>query len=66
MIKVIVLGKIKEQYLKDLIDDYKKRIEKYTKFSIIELLDYKDTEVSTCLLKEKQLILQRVYQSKKN
>ena len=60
MIKVIVLGKIKEQYLKDLIDDYKKRIEKYTKFSIIELLDYKDTEVSTCLLKEKQLILKQI------
>ena len=60
MIKVVVLGKIKEQYLKDLIDDYKKRIEKYTKFSIIELLDYKDTEVSTCLLKEKQLILKQI------
>ena len=60
MIKVIVLGKIKEQYLKDLIEDYKKRIEKYTKFSIIELLDYKDTEVSTCLLKEKQLILKQI------
>lgn len=60
MIKVIVLGKIKEQYLKDLIDDYKKRIEKYTKFSIIELLDYKDTEVSICLLKEKQLILKQI------
>ena len=60
MIKVIVLGKIKEQYLKDLIDDYKKRIEKYTKFSIIELLDYKDTEDSTCLLKEKQLILKQI------
>ena len=60
MIKVIVLGKIKEQYLKDLIDDYKKRIEKHTKFSIIELLDYKDTEVSTCLLKEKQLILKQI------
>ena len=26
MIKVIVLGKIKEQYLKDLIDDYKKSV----------------------------------------
>ena len=32
MIKIICLGKIKEQYLNNLIDDYKKRILKYHKF----------------------------------
>ena len=37
MINIICLGKIKEKYLVDLIDDYKKRIEKYHKKNIIEL-----------------------------
>ena len=39
MIKIICIGKIKENYLNDLIDDYKKRISKYTKLEIIELKD---------------------------
>lgn len=44
MIKIICLGKIKEQYLIDLIDDYKKRINKYHKLEIIELKDSNDLE----------------------
>lgn len=43
MIKIIVIGKIKEKYLTDAINDYKKRLSKYTKLEIIEL---KDTEPS--------------------
>ena len=39
MITIICVGKIKEKYLKDLIDDYSKRINKYHKLSIIELKD---------------------------
>ena len=39
MIKIISVGKIKEQYLKDGIDEYLKRISKYTKIEIIELKD---------------------------
>ena len=39
MIKVIALGKIKEKYLQDLINDYLKRINKYHKLEIIELKD---------------------------
>ena len=39
MIKIICLGKIKEDYLNDLISDYQKRISKYHKLSIIELKD---------------------------
>ena len=42
MIKIICLGKIKENYLNDLIDDYKKRISKYHKIEIIELKDEND------------------------
>lgn len=42
MIKIICLGKIKEQYLSDLIEDYQKRIQKYHKISIVELKDEND------------------------
>lgn len=39
MIKIITVGQIKEQYLKDAIEEYKKRISKYTNLEIIELKD---------------------------
>lgn len=39
MIKIICVGKIKEKYLSDMIDDYKTRITKYQKIEIIELKD---------------------------
>ncbi len=39
MIKIICIGKIKENYLKDAINDYKKRISKYHKIEIVELPD---------------------------
>jgi 23S rRNA (pseudouridine1915-N3)-methyltransferase len=44
MIKIICLGKIKEKYLTDLIDDYLKRIKKYHKIEIIELKDEEDLD----------------------
>lgn len=39
MIKVICVGKIKEEYLSLMIKDYYKRINKYHKLEIIELKD---------------------------
>ena len=60
MIKIIVLGKIKEQYLKDIINYYVKRISKYTRLEIVELDDYKDNDVKVCLSKEKELILKKL------
>ena len=39
MIKVLCVGKIKEAYLNDLINDYLKRISRYHKIEIIELKD---------------------------
>ena len=44
MINIICLGKIKEKYLNDLIEDYTKRISKYHKINIIELADLEDIE----------------------
>ena len=39
MIKIICVGKIKEKYLRDAIDEYSKRLSKYTKLEIIEVKD---------------------------
>lgn len=39
MIKIIAVGKIKENYLKEAINDYQKRINKYHKLEIIEIED---------------------------
>ena len=39
MIKILCVGKIKEPYLTELINDYQKRINKYHKIEIIELKD---------------------------
>ena len=42
MIKILCVGKIKEDYLEKLIGDYKKRIGKYIKIEIVELKDFAD------------------------
>ena len=39
MIKIICVGKLKENYLKDGVNDYLKRINKYHKIEIIEIND---------------------------
>ncbi len=60
MIKIICLGKIKENFYNDAIEEYKKRLSKYTKLEIIELEDYKDDDKVVCLRKEKDLILKNL------
>lgn len=39
MIKIIVVGQLKEKYLKEAIAEYTKRIKKYTNLEIIEVKD---------------------------
>jgi len=39
MIKIITVGNLKEKYLKDAIEEYSKRIKKYTNIEIIEVKD---------------------------
>lgn len=58
MIKIICLGSIKESYLREAIEEYKKRLSKYTKLEIVELKDEKDT--SNPLKKEKENILKHI------
>lgn len=44
MIKIICLGKLKEKYLTELVNNYTKRINKYHQLKIIELKDEEDLE----------------------
>ena len=56
MIKIICVGKIKEKYLNDAINEYKKRLLKYTKLEIIEVNDVNTDNIEYNLIKEKELI----------
>ncbi len=51
MIKIVCVGKIKEQYFVDAINEYKKRISKFQQIEIIEIEDVS--------LKDKNLILKK-------
>ena len=46
-ITVITVGKIKEKYLKDAIDEYSKRLSKYCKLEIVEGADDKSPDNSS-------------------
>lgn len=60
MIKIITIGFIKEQYLKDAIAEYKKRISKYTNLEIIELKDEDFGEIEKTLKVEEEKILKQI------
>lgn len=62
MIKIITVGKIKEEYFKDAITEYKKRLSKYTDIEIIEVQDEGLTDIKTSLKKESERILKYLNQ----
>lgn len=51
MIKIVCVGKVKEKYLQEAINDYMKRLSKYHKVTIIELEDSNMEEESVRILK---------------
>lgn len=53
MIRILCVGKIKENYLNELIDDYLKRISKYHKIEIVEV---KDSDI----IHEKDLLMKYI------
>jgi 23S rRNA (pseudouridine1915-N3)-methyltransferase len=65
-ITVISLGKLKEKYLRDAIDEYSKRISAYGKLDIIELNPVRlsdnpsQTEISNALSKEAEEIKKKI------
>lgn len=56
MIKIICVGKIKEKYFTLAIEEYLKRLTKYTKLEIIELSDYNYDETKTVLEEGKNIL----------
>ncbi|MBE6146731.1 MAG: 23S rRNA (pseudouridine(1915)-N(3))-methyltransferase RlmH [Firmicutes bacterium] len=56
MIKIICVGKLKEQYWIEACDEYKKRLTKYTNIEVIEVIDEKIDESQIALEKEKDRI----------
>ena len=65
-ITLITVGKIKEKYLKDAIDEYCKRLSKYCKLEIVEVADEKtpdyasETFEDTIRSKEGERILKNI------
>lgn len=57
-IKVMCVGKVKEKSLKDLINEYEKRISKYAKIEIIEIDDEKIPQNASVALEEQIKIIE--------
>ncbi len=68
MIKItlITLGKLKEKYLRDAVDEYAKRLSRYCKLDIVELTPItlsenpSQSEIDAALLKEAEGIEKRI------
>ena len=56
MIKIITVGTIKEKYLKEAIEEYSKRIKKYTNLEIIEVKDEGLVEKNKAIMIEAEKI----------
>lgn len=67
-ITIISVGKIKEKFYRDAVDEYAKRLSKYCKFEIVEVADEKtpdkcsETEEQIILSKEAERILKNIRQ----
>ena len=60
MIKIICVGKIKEKFYKEAIEEYVKRLSKYTKLQIIEVEDVNLPNEALIKQKEKELIEKQI------
>lgn len=60
MIKIICIGKIKEKYMEEAINDYLQRLKKYTKVEIIELNNYNSYNIDEVLKEERDSIIKNI------
>ncbi len=60
MIKILCVGKIKEQFFVKAIEEYKKRLSKYTKLEIIEVPDSSLQTPILNKLKDKEKLLKHI------
>ena len=56
MIKIITVGQLKEKYLKEAVEEYIKRIKKFTNIELIELKDEGIVEESKAIKLEGEKI----------
>lgn len=63
-IRIIALGKIKEKFLKDGIDEFLKRLTPYASVEVVELspVEIKDEQVEKALKEESEKILAHIKQ----
>lgn len=65
-INIVCVGKLKEKYLKDAIDEYAKRLSRFCKFNMIELADEKlpdklyDSTINDIKQKECKRIMENI------
>lgn len=65
-VNLIVLGKLKEKYMKEFANEYEKRLSSYCKLTVTELEPVKlsdnpsQTEIDNALTKETQMILSKI------
>ena len=65
-VNIICVGNLKEKYLKDAVDEYKKRLSSFCKFDIIEIAEQRlsdkpsESEINSALEKEAEKIMQKV------
>ena len=55
-IKIIAIGTLKEKYLKDMVNEYTKRLSKYTKVEIIEIKEENDTHPNAKEIEGKKIL----------
>ncbi|MCQ2795449.1 MAG: 23S rRNA (pseudouridine(1915)-N(3))-methyltransferase RlmH [Bacilli bacterium] len=55
-IKIIAIGMLKEKYLKDMVNEYTKRLSKYTKVEIIEIKEENDTHPNAKEIEGKKIL----------
>ena len=60
MIKIICVGKIKEKFFREAVEEYQKRLTKYTKINIIEVEDINLDNENLIKQKEKELIIKHI------
>jgi len=60
MIKIICVGKLKEEYLKAGVNEYLKRLSKYTKVKLIEVNDVSCIDIKLVLKKEQTEIFKYI------
>lgn len=60
MIKILCVGKIKERFFTDGIAEYEKRLEAFTKFSIVEVKEVNTSDINKNILEEGKNLLSKI------